>query len=131
MPILPRSGSRTMHRHRKLWSNSSLDGCLKLKIWQPWGFTPDITCLMIPSLPAASIACSTTKIEHWLAAYSTPCASASELTSSDNNFSAYSLRSDLETSLSPAQDGSWSFNLNFLPAFTRQCSSSSDSFIVD
>src|SRR5579863_3862399 len=31
-------------------------GCSKLKTWQPCGFTPDMTCLMRPSLPAASIA---------------------------------------------------------------------------
>ena len=29
---------------------------LEAKTWQPWGLTPDITCLMVPSLPAASIA---------------------------------------------------------------------------
>ena len=31
-------------------------GCLKLETWQPSGFTPDSTCLMAPSLPAASMA---------------------------------------------------------------------------
>jgi len=31
-------------------------GCLKLKTSQPCGLTPDMTCLMAPSLPAESIA---------------------------------------------------------------------------
>ena len=31
-------------------------GALKEDTWQPCGFTPDITCLMVPSFPAASMA---------------------------------------------------------------------------
>ena len=56
MPMRPRSGSSRVVRHRKSWSSSSALGCLKLKTWQPCGLTPDITCLMTPSLPPASIA---------------------------------------------------------------------------
>ena len=56
MPIRPRSGRHRMYRQRKLWSSSSAEGFLKLKTWQPWGLTPDMTCLIVPSLPAASIA---------------------------------------------------------------------------
>ena len=56
MPMRPRSGSARVLRQRKSWSSSSALGCLKLYTWQPWGLTPDMTCLMTPSLPAASIA---------------------------------------------------------------------------
>ena len=28
----------------------------ELNTWQPWGLTPDMTCSMAPSLPAASMA---------------------------------------------------------------------------
>ena len=33
-----------------------LVGALKEETWQPCGFTPDITCLIVPSFPAASMA---------------------------------------------------------------------------
>ena len=39
-----------MQRQRKLWSRSSAEGFLKLNTSQPWGFTPDMTCLIVPSL---------------------------------------------------------------------------------
>ena len=45
-----------MVRQRKSWSSSSADGALNEYTWQPCGLTPDITCLMAPSLPAASMA---------------------------------------------------------------------------
>ena len=45
-----------MQRHRKSWSRSSDDGDLNEKTWQPCGLMPDITCLIAPSLPAASMA---------------------------------------------------------------------------
>ena len=32
------------------------EGGLKLNTSQPWGLTPDMTCSIAPSLPAASIA---------------------------------------------------------------------------
>ena len=44
-----------MVRQRKSCSNSLGLGCLKLETWQPCGFTPDMTCRMAPSLPAASM----------------------------------------------------------------------------
>ena len=43
-------------RQRKSWSSSSADGCLNASTSQPCGFTPDMTCLIVPSLPAASMA---------------------------------------------------------------------------
>ena len=60
MPIRPRAGSALAARHKKSWPSSSAEGCLKAVTSQPWGFTPDMTCFMVPSLPAASMACSTT-----------------------------------------------------------------------
>ena len=47
-------------RHRNVWSRSSLEGCLKETTCTPCGFTPDMTCLIVESLPAASIAWNTT-----------------------------------------------------------------------
>ena len=38
-------------------------GCLKLATSTPCGLTPLNTCLIVPSLPPASIACSTTRTE--------------------------------------------------------------------
>ena len=40
-----------------------MDGCLKEYTWHPCGFTPDMTWLMVPSFPAASIAWNTSSIE--------------------------------------------------------------------
>ena len=73
MPMRPRSGSFRVAFHRKSWSSSSALGCLKLNTWQPWGFTPDITCLMALSLPAASIAWKISSSAYWSDAYSTFC----------------------------------------------------------
>ena len=56
MPIRPRSGRWRVVRQRKSCSSSAALGCLKLNTWQPCGLTPDMTCLMAPSFPAASIA---------------------------------------------------------------------------
>ena len=56
MPMRPRSGRSLVVRQRKSCSNSAALGCLKLNTWQPCGLTPDITCLMALSFPAASIA---------------------------------------------------------------------------
>ena len=50
-----------MWRHRKVWSSPSSDGFLKPQTRQPSGLTPDMGCLMVPPLPAAPIAWSTTK----------------------------------------------------------------------
>src|SRR5215813_4578735 len=36
----------------KSWSRSSREGCLNENTWHPCGLTPDMTCLMVPSLPA-------------------------------------------------------------------------------
>ncbi len=60
MPIRPRSGRALLMRHRKSWSSSSLEGCRKETTWTPCGFTPDITCSIVESFPAASSAWKTT-----------------------------------------------------------------------
>ena len=41
---------------KKSCCSSPTLGYLKLKTWHPCGVTPDITCLMAPSFPAASVA---------------------------------------------------------------------------
>ena len=64
MPIRPRSGAARWVRQRKSWSSSSVDGCLNDVTWQPCGFTPESTCLMVPSLPAASMAWKTSNAPH-------------------------------------------------------------------
>jgi len=62
MPIRPRSGrSRVVRRRKSCYSSAAL-GCLKLNTWQPCGLTPDIACLMAPSLPAASMAWKITRM---------------------------------------------------------------------
>ena len=61
MPIRPRGGTALDVRHRKVWSSSSLDGFLNETTSTPWGFTPDMTCLIVESLPAASIAWNTSR----------------------------------------------------------------------
>ena len=60
MPMRPRAGRRRLQRQRKSWSSSSGEGTLNEVTSHPCGLTPDMTCLMVPSLPAASIACRIT-----------------------------------------------------------------------
>ena len=60
MPMRPRSGSALEMRQRKSWSSSSADGFLNETTCTPCGFTPDMTCSIAESLPAASIAWRTT-----------------------------------------------------------------------
>ena len=59
MPIMPRDGRARLTRHRKSWARSSGPGALKDVTLMPCGFTPVITCLMVESLPAASMAWNT------------------------------------------------------------------------
>ena len=75
----PRSGAFFWIRQRKVWSSSSLDGLLNDTTDTPWGFTPDITCSMVESLPAASIAWNTTSTEWVSLAHRSSCASLSRL----------------------------------------------------
>ena len=56
MLMAPSSGSAFEQRHKKSWPSSSADGCLKASTRHPCGLTPDMTCFMVPSLPAASMA---------------------------------------------------------------------------
>ena len=65
MPIRPRSGRFFVVRHMKSWSSSSFDGALNENTWQPCGLMPDMTCLIAPSLPAASIAWKISSTPHW------------------------------------------------------------------
>ena len=50
MPMRPRSGSRFWQRQRKSWSSSSTVGVLKGWTSTPCGFTPLMTCLIVPRL---------------------------------------------------------------------------------
>ena len=56
MPMRPRSGRSRVVRHRKSCCSSVGAGMLEAEDLAALGLTPDITCLMTPSLPAASIA---------------------------------------------------------------------------
>src|SRR5262245_33804764 len=77
MPIWPRSGSASEIRHRKSWSSSSLDGFRNETTCTPCGFTPDMTCLIVESLPAASIAWKTSSRARLSLAHNSSCASLS------------------------------------------------------
>ena len=55
----PRSGAAFEIRQRKVWSSSSADGFRNEITCTPCGFTPDMTCSIVESLPAASIAWKT------------------------------------------------------------------------
>src|SRR5689334_22136561 len=54
--MVPRPGSAIAARHRKSWSSSFGVGTLKLVTSTPCGFTPLMTCWIVPSFPAASMA---------------------------------------------------------------------------
>ena len=64
-------------RQRKSWSSSSGEGCWKLTTCTPCGLTPDMTCLIALSLPAASIAWNTARSAWVSDAHSSSCASDS------------------------------------------------------
>ena len=51
-------------RQRKSWSSSSEVGDLNEYTWQPCGLMPDITCLIAPSFPAASMAWKISSTAH-------------------------------------------------------------------
>jgi len=115
MPIRPRSGTRFMHRQRNVWSSSSSDGFLKLVTSTPCGFKPDITCLIAPSLPAASIAWKMTSTLQESLAQSSSCIRVRSPTSEARIPSAISFRSRSGMAPSPAHPGSWSARRNFFP----------------
>ena len=79
IPMRPRSGAFFWIRQRNVWSSSSLEGCLNDTTDTPCGFTPVMTCSMVESLPAASIAWNTTRIEWVSLAHRSSCASLSRL----------------------------------------------------
>ena len=70
MPILPLAGALLWYRHRKSWLDSSALGVLKEDTLHPCGLTPLKTCLMVPSLPPVSMACSTMSSPRSFSAYS-------------------------------------------------------------
>src|SRR5262245_40747694 len=114
MPIRPRSGRALAYRHRKSWSRSSVEGCLNENTWQPCGLMPDITCLIVPSLPAASIAWKMSRTDQRSWAYSMSCSSASQRVPRSRSSAAAPL-SILSPRVSP---GSKSFSRKPLPFVT-------------
>ena len=79
IPMRPRSGAFFWMRQRNVWSSSSLEGPLNDTTDTPCGFTPVMTCSIVESLPAASIAWNTTRIEWVSLAHRSSCASLSRL----------------------------------------------------
>src|SRR6266853_792537 len=114
MPILPRSGRARVARHRKSWFSSSVEGSLNALTLQPWGFKPDMTCLIVPSFPAASMAWRTTRIAQRSCAKSFSCKSHRRAIPCSSVSCACSL--DFNPSVSA---GSKSFNRKLAPSATR------------
>src|ERR1700676_1009592 len=73
MPIMPFSGVAKWLRHRKSCASSFAEGSLKDVTLQPCGFTPDMTCRIVPSFPPASMACKMTRRARLLSAKSKYC----------------------------------------------------------
>src|SRR5438876_1681778 len=110
----PRSGKERLVRHMKSWSSSSAEGALNANTCVPCGFTPDITCSMVLSLPAASMAwnMSSTAQRSWAKRRS--CSSRSRATPWKSRVWPCSLDSNL-----PVSPGSWSFSRNPAPSTIR------------
>src|SRR5580700_9489006 len=114
MPIQPRPGRARWHRQRKSWSSSSAEGCLNDRTSTACGLTPLITCLIVPSLPAASMPCSTSSTPNvsWAASRSWYSASSSTLWASRP--------AACGRVTGPVYPGSWSrLSLTSLPGGTR------------
>jgi len=56
MPIFPRGGMQRFVRHKKIVGQFLARRLLEREESTPCGLTPDITCLIVLSFPAASIA---------------------------------------------------------------------------
>ncbi len=82
----------------------------------PCGFTPLMTCEIVPSLPAASIACTTTSSARRPSAYSRSWSSRSRSRSAARSVSALSLSSPASSA------GSKSASLRSLPAARKRFS---------
>src|SRR5262245_35305943 len=110
-----------MQRHRKSWSSSSFDGALNEYTSQPCGLTPDMTCLIVLSFPAASIAWKTSSIAQRSCAYSLSCSALSR----SIPCCIIAWASGFDSFFMPAVSvGSKSFRRNFLPFVTRSRSRS-------
>ncbi len=80
-------------RHRKSWSSSSAEGALKEKTWQPAGLSPDMTCSIVLSLPAPSMAWNTTSSAHSFWANNFSCSSCIRSLAFSSLFSPWGLSS--------------------------------------
>src|SRR5580704_7026913 len=116
MPMRPRAGTTLPIRHKKSCANSSALGALNECTSQPCGSIPDITCLTTPSLPAASMPCSTISTPHRPWAESRCCNSSIR--------AMLSARIRLTSSMSVARPklsaGSWSASLKCRGLSMRQ-----------
>src|SRR5580704_356782 len=117
MPMRPRAGTTLPIRHKKSCANSSALGALNECTSQPCGSIPDITCLTTPSLPAASMPCSTISTPHRPWAESRCC--------NPSIRAMLSARIRLTSSMSVARPklsaGSWSASLKCRGLSMRQC----------
>src|SRR6185437_15098114 len=114
MPIRPRSGQTRCARQRKSWSSSSWLGALNECTSQPWGLTPDITCLIVLSLPPASMPCRISSTAQRSCAYSISCISRRRSRLFSSSFSPWPFEGT-----PPVSAGSASSRLHRWPFCTR------------
>src|SRR5437667_2563730 len=110
MPMRPRSGRQRVVRQRKSCARSSAEGALNENTWQPCGFTPDITCLIVLALPAASLAWKLSSSAHVPCAYNFSCSSRRRSTPLARRSAACCF-----DSRPPVSSGSTCFRRNFRP----------------
>src|SRR5580704_16247742 len=117
MPMRPRAGTTLPIRHKKSCANSSALGALNECTSQPCGSMPDITCLTTPSLPAASMPCSTINTPHRPWAESRRCNSSIRAMPS----ARIRLTSSMSVGRPKRSAGSWSASLKCRGLSIRQC----------
>src|ERR1039458_134928 len=125
MPIWPCAGTAWWMRQRKSCFASSAEGTLNEVTRQPCGFSPDITCRTVPSLPLASMPCKTINKARRLSAYSRYCKSSmremffSKWACALSPFSKPAVSSG---SNSPSRNRVCDFTINCLPSFISSTS---------
>src|SRR5947207_2019993 len=107
---------------------SSLEGDLNEYTWQPCGFTPDMTCLIAPSLPAASIAWKIRSTAHLSCAYSLSCNSSNAVTPVASASFARGLSASLVNS--SVSSGSTSLRRKSFPLLMRNGSANSRALLM-
>src|ERR1700722_10263187 len=117
MPMRPRPGTSLPVRHKKSCASSSALGALNECTSQPCGSMPDITCLTTPSLPAASMPCSTISTAHRPWAESRCCNSSIRAMLS----ARIRLTSSISVERPKRSAGSWSASLKCRGLSLRHC----------